>query len=332
MNVKRESRVGSRAVTEYGGDTTEVERNWVTMWLNHGSNPKNAAYQYILLPEKTQAQVEEYAANPQVEIVEQSSEAHAVREKGLNILGVNSFAKDGKTVEEVTVDKPASYMLKETDNYFEISVSDPTQRETGTIHVEVELPSDKILYQGERIENVTLGDKVSFDVNVKTARGQEQHIIFGKPGVFSEIPEEAFGNTYLQIGNETAVSSGKTHTIAAPMNENGISYLPLRFAAEALNGRVSWDDATNRAQLITDEHIVILTIGSNVMTVDGKEVGLPAAPKIVDGRTMLPLRVIAEILGAEVNWQENGEIIEIVPAGGTSALAMGAGNIFNHIK
>lgn len=123
---------------------------------------------------------------------------------------------------------------------------------------------------------------------MKTARGQEQHIIFGKPGVFSEIPEEAFGNTYLQIGNETAVSSGKTHTIAAPMNENGISYLPLRFAAEALNGRVSWDDATNRAQLITDEHIVILTIGSNVMTVDGKEVGLPAAPKIVDGRTMLP--------------------------------------------
>lgn len=59
-------------------------------------------------------------------------------------------------MEEVTVDKPASYMLKETDNYFEISVSDPTQRETGTIHVEVELPSDKILYQGERIENVRL--------------------------------------------------------------------------------------------------------------------------------------------------------------------------------
>lgn len=332
LHVKRESRIGSKAVTHYAADATEVERNWVTMWLNHGTNPKNAEYRYIMLPEKTQEQIREYAANPQVEIVEQSSEAHAVREKGLNILGVNSFAKNGKTVETVTVDKPASYMLKENENYFEIAVSDPTQRETGSIHVEVDIPADKILYQDERIENVVIGDKVSFDVNVKTARGQEQHIIFGKTGVFSDIPEEAFGNTYLQIGNETAVSSGKTHTITAPVNENGVSYLPIRFAAEALGGRVSWDGATHRAQIITDEHIVLLTIGSDVMMVDGEEVHLPAVPKMIDDRTMLPLRALAEILGAEVNWQDDGEIIEIVPAGGTSALKTGASNIFQNIK
>ncbi len=331
LEVKRESRTGCKAVTEFNGDKTEVTRNWVTMWMNHGVNPTNTSYEYILLPEKTQAEVEAYAANPQIEVVEHSGEAHAVRETVLNVLGVNSFAEGGKTVENVTVDKPASYMLRETEQYFEISVSDPTQRETGKIHVEVAIAGDKILMSDERIQNVSLGDIVSFDVDVKLARGKDSRIVVGKKGVFTEVDETAFRNTYLQIGTEAAIAGGKPKTVAAPIEENGISYIPLRFAAEALNGRVSWEGETQRVQIITDEHVVLLTIGSDVMKVDGQDVHIPAAPRLVNDTTMLPLRAVAEVLGAEVNWDGQNSTVEIVPAGGESCLQE-TGKIFAGLK
>ena len=50
-------------------------------------------------------------------MIENSSKVQAVRETNLNMLGVNSYAQDGSTVEGITVDKPASYMVKEDDSY-----------------------------------------------------------------------------------------------------------------------------------------------------------------------------------------------------------------------
>lgn len=45
-----------------------------------------------------------------------------------------------------------------------------------------------------------------------------------------------------------------------------------------------------------------LTIGSNVMKKYGKDVIIPQPPLIINGVTMLPLRVLAEALGMEVDW------------------------------
>ena len=56
---------------------------------------------------------------------------------------------------------------------------------------------------------------------------------------------------------------------------------------------------------------IILTIGQKDATIDGKAVSNDVAPKIVNDRTMLPIRFIAEALGAKVDWIEESQTVKI---------------------
>lgn len=319
VNVKREERTGCEAVTQFAGDRTEVSRNWVTMWIDHGINPEKASYEWVMLPQKSQAEVEAYAGNPHITVVENSSEVQAVRENKLGILGVNSYAENGSTVEGISVDRPASYMVRETGNYYEISVSQPIRTMTEKIHFELKADADTVLMKDNQIENVSFdGSSVSFDVDVSDGSGNDYHIILGKNGIFTGLHSEAFANSYMQIGNTTAIAAHKTCEITAPVMKNDVTYAPLRFVAESLGARVSWDDKTSRVQIITDSHVAIMQIDSNVMTIDGKKINVDSAPEVTGGVTLVPLRVLAEAIGAEVNWHEDGKIIEVVSDGGSS--------------
>ncbi|MCD6107236.1 MAG: copper amine oxidase N-terminal domain-containing protein, partial [Caldisericaceae bacterium] len=57
-------------------------------------------------------------------------------------------------------------------------------------------------------------------------------------------------------------------------------------------------------------------IGTPYASVSGKKVLLDSPPLIVKGRTMVPLRFIAETLGAEVTWDEATKSITIIYPGG----------------
>jgi hypothetical protein len=46
--------------------------------------------------------------------------------------------------------------------------------------------------------------------------------------------------------------------------------------------------------------------------VDGKRVGLDAAPVILSGVTMVPLRFITDMLGADTQWEATTRTIIIV--------------------
>lgn len=56
---------------------------------------------------------------------------------------------------------------------------------------------------------------------------------------------------------------------------------------------------------------IILTIGQKDATIDGNTVSNDVAPKIVNDRTMLPIRFIAEALGAKVDWIEESQTVKI---------------------
>lgn len=56
---------------------------------------------------------------------------------------------------------------------------------------------------------------------------------------------------------------------------------------------------------------IILTIGEKDAVIDGKTVSNDVAPKIVNDRAMLPIRFIAEALGAKVEWFEDSRTVKI---------------------
>ena len=68
---------------------------------------------------------------------------------------------------------------------------------------------------------------------------------------------------------------------------------------------------------------IILTIGSRKISVFGREIQNDVAPKIVNDRTMLPIRIVAESLGGTVTW--NGELQRVTIQQGADVILITIG-------
>lgn len=88
----------------------------------------------------------------------------------------------------------------------------------------------------------------------------------------------------------------------SPFIENGYTMVSLKHFCEALGAAVKWDNRTQTVSVKVGDVNIKLTIGKKEAVVNGNNKTLPVAPQIISGRTVVPLRFIAEALGAEVDW------------------------------
>ena len=90
------------------------------------------------------------------------------------------------------------------------------------------------------------------------------------------------------------------------VDENSRTMIPVRFVTEALGANVTWDGANQTAVIQKDDTTVKIKIGSPDLTVitNGKTttVKMDTAAVIKDGRTYVPIRFVAEALGAKVDY------------------------------
>ena len=99
-----------------------------------------------------------------------------------------------------------------------------------------------------------------------------------------------------------------------PQIINGRTMVPLRKIFESLGAIVTWEGAEQRIQAVTSDCHIIATVGNNVLTVskeDVEKIELDVAPQVIDGRTLVPARFIAEALGAKVEWDESTQTVNI---------------------
>ncbi|HWQ21331.1 MAG TPA: stalk domain-containing protein [Clostridia bacterium] len=116
----------------------------------------------------------------------------------------------------------------------------------------------------------------------------------------------------LTIGSSTMSVDGLRTTLdTPPIIVEGRTLLPIRAVIEALEGNVSWDPAARKATVALGTHTVEIWIGSRQARVDGGYVTLDVAAMIVNSRTLLPLRFVAENLGCLVTWDPVGRTVTI---------------------
>ncbi|NLD46481.1 MAG: MBL fold metallo-hydrolase [Clostridiaceae bacterium] len=86
-----------------------------------------------------------------------------------------------------------------------------------------------------------------------------------------------------------------------------------------MGAEVSWDQNTQTATAVKDSIKVVLKIGSVSPTINGQIVNLDVPAKIVNGRTLAPLRFVGEAFGGTVEWNQASQLISItsVPTSGT---------------
>lgn len=125
----------------------------------------------------------------------------------------------------------------------------------------------------------------------------------------------------LAIGSPFARNKGKdtkidaNNLMVAPFVEDGTTFVPVRFVAEALGAKVDYNGATREVTISNGSDTLVLTIDSLTAKKNGEATELVKAPRIVEGRTLLPLRNVAELLGKEVFWDNCGLIVVSEDAG-----------------
>lgn len=107
----------------------------------------------------------------------------------------------------------------------------------------------------------------------------------------------------------------------APFVENGRTLVPVRALAERLGFDVTWDQASQKVTLSKWPKTLELTIGSDIAVVNGREVKLDVPARIVNDRTVVPLRFVSEHLGAQVSWNQETRTASVEPPGPLSDLA-----------
>ena len=117
----------------------------------------------------------------------------------------------------------------------------------------------------------------------------------------------------MTVNSATAYVRGLATTLdAAPIIRNSRTMLPVRFVAENLGASVAWDDATKTVTIESSTTSLEIVIGANTAKVNGETKELDSPAFIENSRTYLPVRFVAESLGAEVSWDDATKTATIV--------------------
>jgi len=119
------------------------------------------------------------------------------------------------------------------------------------------------------------------------------------------------------VGNGIYVDGVRLPLDVPPTNVDGRLLVPLRPIGQALGCTFVWYAPTRSVIMELDDIKVILQIDNPVahVIISGVETArtLDVPPMIIDGRTLVPLRFIAEIFGVDVVWEAPNAIITTNP-------------------
>jgi len=93
---------------------------------------------------------------------------------------------------------------------------------------------------------------------------------------------------------------------------DGRTMVPMRAIFEALGASVEWNDETRSITATAPNgDITVLTIGVYSIIINGTGYDIAAPPMIIDGNTLVHVRVVAQGMNANVEWDEASRTVEI---------------------
>ena len=92
---------------------------------------------------------------------------------------------------------------------------------------------------------------------------------------------------------------------------NSRTLVPLRSIFETMGADVQWDASTNTVTAKRGKSEIKIQIGAGEMIKNGQNIAVDVPAQLVNNRTMVPVRVIAEAFGADVQWNNGGKTVLI---------------------
>lgn len=172
--------------------------------------------------------------------------------------------------------------------------------------------------EGYELDKITAKDKDGKEVKLKAEKDGTYSFTMPKGGVTvdttfkqaegatnTDKPAAAAKTIILQIGS-TAVLVDDQAIIndVAPVIHNDRTLVPIRVITEALGGQVAWNEAAKEVTLTVNGKEIKMTIGKVL-----EKYGV--APVIIGGRTFVPVRFVADELGAVITWDDATKTVTI---------------------
>lgn len=120
------------------------------------------------------------------------------------------------------------------------------------------------------------------------------------------------------------VVNGKQLTLeVAPIMQNARVLVPFRAIFDALGATSEWDAANNLVTGRLGRKLVVAQLEKKTAWLNGEPVQLDVAATVRNGRTLVPVRVVSEGLGAAVAWNEATRTVTVTAAQATTPVLGG---------
>lgn len=116
---------------------------------------------------------------------------------------------------------------------------------------------------------------------------------------------EKLVNIIMGLNFATTVNGKETYSDVPLTLINNRTMVPVRFVSENFGAYVQWLPKEKTVEIKLDDQVLSLVI-------DRLSPGLDTPATIVNGRTMVPIRYVAESMGARVTWHPSARRVEIV--------------------
>lgn len=150
----------------------------------------------------------------------------------------------------------------------------------------------------------------SVNQDVTSSEYDDSHQTYNK-----EFDERITENTadYSQTNGITVVLNGnKIKFDVEPTLINNRTMVPMRAVFEALGAEVEWDGTTQTAIGVKKNTTVKITIGKDYLLKNNNIIVLDSPAVVISGRTLVPIRAIAESLDCKVQWYSQTQTVEIL--------------------
>ena len=96
-----------------------------------------------------------------------------------------------------------------------------------------------------------------------------------------------------------------------PVIEEGRTLVPMRVIFEALGAKVDWQQDTYTAVAVKGDTKIEITVDNTVMYKNESEIVLDVPARLIDDRTLVPVRAVSESFNAKVDWQADSKKVII---------------------
>ena len=107
------------------------------------------------------------------------------------------------------------------------------------------------------------------------------------------------------------IDGEKLNSDTNPVFEDGRLLIPIRAVAEAMDFQIHWNNEEQIINILKDNTTISLSIDSNIAYINNNAVEIDIPARIINNRTFVPIRLVSETLGTEIEWYEEKRMILI---------------------